>query len=537
MLRSEEYEIQTSGSGRAGLHRRKRTFRLQEGNETAGRGAYILLCWTGLCPDRRTAEYRRGWHHINGKRDKQEQGRLCLDDLTGASLTSGKNLILYAKGDIRLDSGKVINMETLSGIFAEALAAATSSMCVNGRFDYLSAGTLLKGSTYLRYDPFDDAPKEGKFDWGGFFNNLAFGLKVAAVFAAFALAAITAGAAAVVVGAFVGAAIGAFATTVRISVEDFNSGNVRSESDARWEIGIATVSGAITGALGASQQLGRLALGAINTLLNASGRTILFMATEDMTPSEAFKCAFDPRVLVIDFVVGVVISYVVDGLLGNDGGRVSTQTFDEVADPLFEGAEDGFQQVTRETVEDVLGEGGTGFDNQYCLSGEEHFEALKEIFGTDNVEWTSRDTLSYADRLRIQNWGDNAPIDEIYIKYKDIFQNDLYYNQTTGQILWPADNGFAEYPNDFILMPGTLIDRYGNDFGSFTSPLGTPYEQRALAPGTELKQYSIFEVLQPINVKAGEIASWFNQPGGGMQYQLPEIIDKLLGEFLRRIDL
>ena len=43
------------------------------------------------------------------------------------------------------------------------------------------------------------------------------------------------------------------------------------------------------------------------------------------------------------------------------------------------------------------------------------------MFGADNVEWISRDTLSYADRLRIQNWGDNAPIDEIYIKYKDIF--------------------------------------------------------------------------------------------------------------------
>ena len=305
-------------------------------------------------------------------------GRLCLDDLTGASLTSGKNLILYAKGDIRLDSGKVIDMETLSGIFTEALAAATSSMCVNGRFDYLSAGTLLKGSTYLRYDPFDDAPKEGKFDWGGFFNNLAFGLKVAAVFAAFALAAITAGAAAIVVGAFVGAAIGAFATTVRISVEDFNSGNVRSESDARWEIGIATVSGAITGALGASQQFGRLTLGAINTLLNASGRTILFMATEDMTPSEALKCAFDPRVLVIDFVVGVVISYVVDGILGflsgkgsslpeNDAGRlysVDPSMFpdDEMAGVLQNG--EYINNPTATNINDYISEGSNYLGNK-----------------------------------------------------------------------------------------------------------------------------------------------------------------------------
>ena len=29
---------------------------------------------------------------------------------------------------------------------------------------------------------------------------------------------------------------------------------------------------------------------------------------------------------------------------------------------------------------------------------------------------------------------------------------------------------------------------------------------RAVAPGTDLKPYSVFEVVEPINVKAGEIA-------------------------------
>ena len=85
-------------------------------------------------------------------------------------------------------------------------------------------------------------------------------------------------------------------------------------------------------------------------------------------------------------------------------------------------------------------------------------------------------------------------------------------------------------------MPGTKIDRYGSDYGTFTSPLGIPYEQRALAPGTELKPYSVFEVLKPIEVKAGEIAPWFNQSGGGIQYVMPDIIDEVIGEgYLRRI--
>lgn len=70
-------------------------------------------------------------------------------------------------------------------------------------------------------------------------------------------------------------------------------------------------------------------------------------------------------------------------------------------------------------------------------------------------------------------------------------------------------------------MPGTLIDRYGNDFGSFTSPRGTPYEQRALASGTELKQYSVFKVLQPINVKVGENAPWLISLVGAYSINYP----------------
>ena len=373
MLRSEEYEIQTSGSGRAGLHRRKRTFRLQEGNETAGRGAYILLCWTGLCPDRRTAEYRRGWHHINGKRDKQEQGRLCLDDLTGASLTSGKNLILYAKGDIRLDSGKVINMETLSGIFAEALAAATSSMCVNGRFDYLSAGTLLKGSTYLAYDPFDDAPKEGKFDWGGFFRNLAIGLAVFAVCAAFAVASVmTAGAVTVAGGALIGAAIGALTTTISISVEDFNSGNVRSAGDAMLQIGMSAISGAITGAIGAKfPNMNKLLAGLIDTAVGTFERGVVAAVTEDMTFGEWLAYTFDPRTILIDFAAGVLIDFAIDGIAKFFKGKGGAQLADGIADQLSEGVEDGVNREIRDSLGDAGSISGNRGHYSFDLDGNE----------------------------------------------------------------------------------------------------------------------------------------------------------------------
>ena len=89
---------------------------------------------------------------------------------------------------------------------------------------------------------------------------------------------------------------------------------------------------------------------------------------------------------------------------------------------------------------------------------------------------------------------------------------------------------------DEVLQPGTRIDRYESDFGSFTSPEGIPYEMRAVAPGTKLKPYSVFEVVEPINVKAGKIAPWFDEPGGGIQYLLPDTVDELLDAgALRRI--
>ena len=89
---------------------------------------------------------------------------------------------------------------------------------------------------------------------------------------------------------------------------------------------------------------------------------------------------------------------------------------------------------------------------------------------------------------------------------------------------------------DKVLQPGARIDRYGSDYDSFTSPEGTPYEMRAVAPGTDQRPYSIFEVIEPINIKSGSIAPWFSEPGGGIQYLLPDTVDELLDAgILRRI--
>ncbi|WP_308780321.1 TNT domain-containing protein [uncultured Clostridium sp.] len=108
---------------------------------------------------------------------------------------------------------------------------------------------------------------------------------------------------------------------------------------------------------------------------------------------------------------------------------------------------------------------------------------------------------------------------------------------------WPGQHGDKNIDgflngkfDEVILKPGEKIDRYGSDYGSFASPEGISYGQRALAPGTDLKPYSVFEVIKPMKVKAGEIAPWFNETGGGIQYLLPDIIDELLeARIIRRV--
>ncbi|MFT0804182.1 TNT domain-containing protein, partial [Bacillus swezeyi] len=65
---------------------------------------------------------------------------------------------------------------------------------------------------------------------------------------------------------------------------------------------------------------------------------------------------------------------------------------------------------------------------------------------------------------------------------------------------------------------GRLIDRYGGPGGSFFSPEGIPYEQRALALHSDEADYYVYRVLEDFEVTGGKIAPWFDRPGGGIQY-------------------
>ena len=101
---------------------------------------------------------------------------------------------------------------------------------------------------------------------------------------------------------------------------------------------------------------------------------------------------------------------------------------------------------------------------------------------------------------------------------------------------WPPNDGFAGKPKTKVLKPGTIVDRYGKETGSFVSPKGTSYNARSLRPGTSRLSRKTYVVNKPVTVQAGKVAPAFNRPGGGIQYNLPNTVSDLrnMGVLIRR---
>ncbi|KAJ4245026.1 hypothetical protein NW762_014234 [Fusarium torreyae] len=108
--------------------------------------------------------------------------------------------------------------------------------------------------------------------------------------------------------------------------------------------------------------------------------------------------------------------------------------------------------------------------------------------------------------------------------------------------LWTDDKGNYKYPpqngfqlddeghaiNGSMILPvGTLVDRFGSEYGSFISAAAAPYSQRALPPSNLDTNpdtpdfpynYHVYRVIKPLTVVGGPIAPWFGQPGLGAQF-------------------
>lgn len=121
------------------------------------------------------------------------------------------------------------------------------------------------------------------------------------------------------------------------------------------------------------------------------------------------------------------------------------------------------------------------------------------------------DLISEADRLKINSWS-RPPSDDLYLKYKDVYDDDTFFNQSTGKAIYPGENGNIHtkgFTNgEFEIKPlkeGTIIDRFGdNADGNYFSPAGTSYEARALPPYMETATHNEYKVLKEFNMKEGK---------------------------------
>ena len=209
----------------------------------------------------------------------------------------------------------------------------------------------ISASKYTGYPPYDDAPKEGEFDWDGFTRNLAIGLGVVAVCAIGAAISIaTLGAGSILAGAFIGAGIGALSTTAMKAGEEISTGNVRSAKEAFRDVGISAASGFITGAFGAKfPGAHRLVEGVVDTAVSAGERLAYAVFDDSMSWDEKWAYAFDPGQMVADFVTGVVIGEFLDGITAAIQNKLRSifANYDATMREAIESGEDVLDEIKR----------------------------------------------------------------------------------------------------------------------------------------------------------------------------------------------
>jgi hypothetical protein len=78
------------------------------------------------------------------------------------------------------------------------------------------------------------------------------------------------------------------------------------------------------------------------------------------------------------------------------------------------------------------------------------------------------------------------------------------------------------------LEPGMEIDRFGDDDGNLVYAAGTRFAERSLVPEWIDRPYHAYRVRQPVQVLTGAAIPWFDQPGGGTAYLLPDAVGELV---------
>jgi hypothetical protein len=104
---------------------------------------------------------------------------------------------------------------------------------------------------------------------------------------------------------------------------------------------------------------------------------------------------------------------------------------------------------------------------------------------------------------------------------------------------YPDNDGFDGPRLDHTPQPGDVVDRFGPSSGRYTSPDGTPIEQRALPPDSlnparpdfDYHRYQVERWDEGAGrVEIGEVAPAFEQPGGGIQHRFERPIQDLIDD-------
>ena len=336
----------------------------------------------------------------------------------GTTIESNGGLVLMAKEGIRLESMTGIAMQGMSDIMA-LYAEGASSLCVNGSVDMLGRLAGISASKYTGYPPYDDAPKEGEFDWEGFTRNLATGLGVVAVCAIGAAISIaTLGAGSILAGAFIGAGIGALSTTAMKAGEEISTGNVRSAKEAFRDVGISAVSGFITGAFGAKfPGAHRLTEGVVDTAVSAGERLAYAVFDDSMSWDEKWAYAFDPGQMVADFVTGVVIGEILDGIMAATQNKLRS-IFANYDVTMREALETSYGKSTFNSLKNT--ENFTDSAIEHIFEGQVNARGKAVGYHYEGIEGTSSGGIEM--KYRIEEYKLKNGIEDISIIFDEKYQ-------------------------------------------------------------------------------------------------------------------
>lgn len=255
-----------------------------------------------------------------------------------------------------------------------------------------------------------------------------------------------------------------------------------------------------------------------------------------------------PITMMLSLAAGITVSISGNKLLfkNADGIEIGSKTLSDaegkkIGDVLDEGLDINF---VSEDLNNILKNKGVTLEEFNALRlrdvstlSEEERVMLREIgeqlTEDERLKLIGKSTwdkivnsISSEDLKKIQGWK-NPPSEEVYLKNKKVFDNPKYYNQTTGEPIWPGQNGDPNIDGflngkyeDTKLRPGEQIDRYGGNNGTFFGDEGTSIPERAMAPNSDFSKYNKYVVAREMPVRKGKIAPWFDQPRGGIQYQI-----------------